>query len=76
MNEVAIKIDQVAKSFGRKQVLQNVSLSIPAGQTLALLGRNGAGKSTTIRILLGLIPADSGTFDSVALTLRRTRLRY
>jgi len=61
MNEVAIKIDQVAKSFGREQVLQNVSLSIPVGQTLALLGRNGAGKSTTIRILLGLIPADSGT---------------
>lgn len=60
MNEIAIKIDQVVKSFGHKQVLQNVSLSIPAGQTLALLGRNGAGKSTTIRILLGLIPADSG----------------
>ena len=61
MNEIAIKIDQVAKSFGRKQVLQNVSLSVPAGQTLALLGRNGAGKSTTIQILLGLITADSGT---------------
>ena len=41
-------------------MLQNVSLSIPAGQTLALLGRNGAGKTTMIRILLGVLPADSG----------------
>ena len=41
-------------------MLQNVSLNIPAGQTFALLGRNGAGKTTMIRILLGLIPADSG----------------
>ncbi len=61
MNELTIKLDHVAKAFGRQQVLNDVSLSIPAGQTLALLGRNGAGKSTTIRILLGLIPSDSGT---------------
>lgn len=60
MTEYAIKIEQIAKSFGREPVLRDVSLSIPAGQTLALLGRNGAGKSTTIRILLGLITADSG----------------
>ncbi len=61
MNEPAIRVDQLAKSYGSQQVLKNVSLSIPAGQTFALLGRNGAGKTTTIRILLGLIPADSGT---------------
>jgi ABC-2 type transport system ATP-binding protein len=61
MNEPAIWIDQLSKSYGEQQVLQKVSLSVPSGQTLALLGRNGAGKTTTIRILLGLIPADSGT---------------
>lgn len=60
MSEVAIKIDHVSKSFGRQQVLRDVSLSIPGGQTLALLGRNGVGKSTTINILLGLMPADAG----------------
>ena len=60
MSEPAIRVDQLAKSYGSQQVLQNVSLSIPTGQTFALLGRNGAGKTTTIRILLGLIPADSG----------------
>jgi ABC-2 type transport system ATP-binding protein len=61
MSEPAIRVHQLAKTYGSQQVLQSVSLSIPAGQTFALLGRNGAGKTTTIRILLGLIPADSGT---------------
>jgi ABC-2 type transport system ATP-binding protein len=61
MSEPAIRIDKIAKSYGPARVLENVSLSIPAGQTLALLGRNGAGKTTTIRILLGLIAADAGT---------------
>jgi ABC-2 type transport system ATP-binding protein len=60
MTEPVIQIEQLVKIYGSKNVLQNVSLSIPAGQTLALLGRNGAGKTTMIRILLGLLPADSG----------------
>ena len=61
MSEAVICVKKLAKSFGTQQVLQDVSLSIPAGQTFALLGRNGAGKTTTIRIMLGLISADSGT---------------
>ncbi|TWU28780.1 ABC transporter ATP-binding protein [Novipirellula artificiosorum] len=60
MSDSTIHVDRVTKSFGSQSVLQDVSLSVPAGQTLALLGRNGAGKTTTIRVLLGLIPADSG----------------
>jgi ABC-2 type transport system ATP-binding protein len=60
MTEPAIVIEQLVKSYGSRKVLQDVSLSIPAGQTLALLGRNGAGKSTMIRILMGVLPADSG----------------
>jgi ABC-2 type transport system ATP-binding protein len=60
MTEPVIQIEQLVKTFGSRNVLQNVSLRIPAGQTLALLGRNGAGKTTMIRILLGLLPADSG----------------
>jgi ABC-2 type transport system ATP-binding protein len=61
MNDPAIHVDRMVKSFGSKSVLREVSLNVPAGETLALLGRNGAGKTTTIRVLLGLIPADSGT---------------
>lgn len=48
------------KSFGRQQVLHGIDLMVPAGSVFALLGRNGAGKSTTMRILLGLLDADEG----------------
>jgi ABC-2 type transport system ATP-binding protein len=60
MTEPVIVIDQLVKSYGSQKVLRSVSLSIPPGQTLALLGRNGAGKTTMIRILMGVLPADSG----------------
>lgn len=60
MSKSAICVDKLAKSFGSHQVLREVSLTIPEGQTFALLGRNGAGKTTMIRALLGLIPSDSG----------------
>lgn len=61
MNDQAISVDRVTKSFGTTHVLQGATLQIPAGQTYALLGRNGAGKSTLIQILLGLLQADSGS---------------
>jgi ABC-2 type transport system ATP-binding protein len=60
MANMAIEIAQVNKSFGRTHVLQGVSLSVREGTTFAFLGRNGAGKTTMIRTLLGLIPRDSG----------------
>ena len=60
MTALAIQIERLAKSYGSQPVLHDVSLAIPAGQTLALLGCNGASKTTMIRILLGLIPADTG----------------
>lgn len=75
MSEPVIHVDKLAKSFGSQQVLQDVSLSIPAGQTFALLGRNGVGKTTTIRILLGLIPADSGVVRLAGLDPSRDPLQ-
>ena len=56
-----IQMSGVVKHFGRKPVLEGVNLSVPAGQTFAFLGRNGAGKTTSIRMLLGLIKPDAGT---------------
>jgi ABC-2 type transport system ATP-binding protein len=52
---------RLTKSYGGKRALDGLSLEVPKGAIFALLGDNGAGKSTTIRILTGLIPADSGT---------------
>jgi branched-chain amino acid transport system ATP-binding protein len=46
--------------YGRAQILFGVSLKVAAGEALALLGRNGAGKSTTLRAILGLAPLSRG----------------
>ncbi|HZL35289.1 MAG TPA: ABC transporter ATP-binding protein [Tepidisphaeraceae bacterium] len=56
-----IEMIGVVKQFGRKHVLEGVNLTVFAGQTFAFLGRNGAGKSTAIRMLLGLLKPDAGT---------------
>ena len=58
---MAVQIAHINKSFGRQQVLKDVSLTIPEGQVLGLLGPNGAGKSTLMKIILGLWKADSGS---------------
>ncbi len=60
MNDPAIEVRMLSKRFGRKQVLQDATFSVPRGKTFAFLGRNGAGKTTTIRILLGLLKPNSG----------------
>jgi ABC-2 type transport system ATP-binding protein len=56
----AIELHKVSKTYPGKRALDSLSLSVPAGAIFALLGDNGAGKSTTIRILNGLTPPDTG----------------
>jgi ABC-2 type transport system ATP-binding protein len=59
-----IALEHIHKSFGKQQVLQDVTLTIPEGQIVGLLGPNGAGKSTLMKILIGLWNADSGTVQA------------
>ncbi len=56
----ALQVRRLSKSFGSKGVLRDINFDVPPGAIFALLGENGAGKSTTMRILAGLIPADTG----------------
>jgi ABC-2 type transport system ATP-binding protein len=56
-----LEIKNITKSFGEKEVLKDVSFSIRSGQALGLLGRNGAGKTTMIRIIMGVFGADGGS---------------
>lgn len=55
-----LELKDIQKSFGEKHVLKGVSFAAEGGKAFGLLGRNGAGKTTSIRILMGVFPADSG----------------
>lgn len=55
-----LKVNDIHKSFDGTEVLHGVSFSISSGKALGLLGRNGAGKSTTIRILMDVFKANQG----------------
>lgn len=57
---MAVHIAHINKTFGKQQVLRDVTLDIPDGQIVGLLGPNGAGKSTLMKILIGLWEADNG----------------
>jgi len=56
----AIELVEVRKRFGRTVVLDGLSLQVRRGEVFGFLGRNGAGKSTAIRVLMGIVPADAG----------------
>jgi ABC-2 type transport system ATP-binding protein len=56
-----ISLHHIHKTFSGKNVLNNLCLEISAGEIYGLLGSNGAGKSTTINLILGFLQADSGT---------------
>src|ERR1700740_3612853 len=62
-------VNKLAASYGPAQVLFDVTFAIGAGEVVTLLGRNGMGKTTTIRTLMGLVRARAGgaTFDGRAL---------
>jgi ABC-2 type transport system ATP-binding protein len=59
-SEKAIDVHQIEKSFGKKRVLSGLSFTVQKGQIFALLGENGAGKTTMIRILTTLLRPDGG----------------
>ncbi|HKD35543.1 MAG TPA: ABC transporter ATP-binding protein [Pirellulales bacterium] len=59
--EPVIRLDHVTKRYGSQTALDEVTLDVPPGVICALLGENGAGKTTAIRVLLGLTDPDSGT---------------
>ncbi|NOT00027.1 MAG: ABC transporter ATP-binding protein [Phycisphaerales bacterium] len=57
----AITLDSVMKRYGDKVAVENLSLSVPAGELFAFLGPNGAGKTTTIKMIAGLLLPNQGT---------------
>ena len=70
-----IQINNITKNYAKTSVIENLSLTIEAGQVYALLGKNGVGKSTLINMIIDLVKIDQGTItlfkeDSVDLDKR------
>jgi ABC-2 type transport system ATP-binding protein len=74
MTDSAIELQAVTKSFRRTEVLRGVTFAVERGKTFAFLGRNAAGKTTTIRMLLGLLKRDDGSIRVLGLDPSREPL--
>jgi len=73
-----LEVRDINKSFGEKQVLKGVSFLAEGGKAFGLLGRNGAGKTTSIRILMDVFPGDSGEvlFDGKPIDYSKVHFGY
>ncbi len=58
-----IKMNKICKSYGLNIILDDINLSIKRGEKVAIIGKNGTGKSTLVKIMAGIIESDSGTFS-------------
>ncbi len=82
MNQIAVQASGLTRFFGNKAVVQQASFALPVGTITGLLGINGTGKSTIIKMLLGLLAPTRGScsllgVDSRALTGKeRARIGY
>ena len=73
-----LKVENIFKSFGEKEVLKDISITAHGGAALGLLGRNGAGKTTTIRIIMGVFFPDKGKVlvDGKQIDRKNIRIGY
>ena len=70
MTALAIDVQGLTKRFGRKLAVDHVDIAVPEGQVWGFLGPNGSGKTTTIRMLCGLLTPDAGSGTCLGLDIR------
>ena len=70
-----LAVENIETKYGRSQVLFGVSLQVAPGEMITLMGRNGMGKTTTVRSIMGMTPAASGSirFDGKETRTGRSR---
>ena len=73
MNEPSVSVRNLTKSFSGRRVVDNLSFDVQKGEVFALLGHNGAGKSTTIDLILGLKTPDGGSAKLLGMDAAKNR---
>lgn len=73
MNEPAVSVRNLTKSFSGRRVVDDLSFDVQKGEVFALLGHNGAGKSTTIDLILGLKTPDGGSAKILGMDAAQSR---
>jgi ATPase subunit of ABC transporter with duplicated ATPase domains len=61
--KLVLKLENISKNYGDKKILHNVNFTANRGEKIVIIGSNGVGKSTLLKILLGKIPADTGNYE-------------
>lgn len=74
--EYAIETNTLTKSYGDFRAVNNLEIKVPAGKVYGFLGRNGSGKTTTIRMIMGLIKPDKGQVKIFGQEISRNRSKY
>ena len=73
MSDPAIRVSNLTKRFGARTVVDAVTLEVAKGEIMGFLGPNGSGKTTTIRMMCGLLEPDEGEGQVLGLDIRRAR---
>lgn len=76
MGEIVLELKDLKKNFGGKQVLEGVNLQVRKGEIIGYIGANGAGKSTTVKIMLGIIDEYEGDVIIFDKNIKNTRGEY
>ena len=66
-----LKINQLVKKYGNREILHGISLEVKDGQIFGFIGHNGAGKSTTIRSVVGILEYESGSIEINGLDIHK-----
>lgn len=75
MAEKVIEVQDLVKKYGDRTVVDHVSMTVERGEIAGFLGPNGSGKTTTIRLMCGLLTADGGRGSVLGYDLRREQLK-
>lgn len=75
-NNISVEIKELYKSYGIKEVLKGINLEVHQGEIIGYIGTNGAGKSTTIKIILGLIDEYRGEVKVFGQDIRSNPIEY